>query len=321
MGSIQSNNSDIDSPISRNEFVQILERFVQGVDIDILSNNDALIEQYIFDKLLAEEVNEKDALIHATRGALVSRQFYPSQPPELRRLIGLYTAYFFVLDDTNSVKGREEMLQFRRNLLENRPQPKPFQGCAALFNELDEHYLGFCADRFVIGFINHMDSTALESGEMGKFSHLQKSSAFPHYFRWMTGNPEPFVYFAAPKAVCAGYDQTLNLFIQAAPELCDVTNHVNDLFSFYKEAILSAEHDGYVYHRIHAERISVAKCLNGIVDQLHEKIRCIKATLASDPELHEVAMAYVRGFIGFHVTEPRYQISELNVPSLKAKTK
>ncbi|KAJ6031440.1 terpenoid synthase [Penicillium herquei] len=321
MGNVKSIPSGADASISSHQFTQIIERFVQGVNIDVQPNNDALIEEYIFKQLLEEGVEEKSAMIHAVRGALVSRQFYPFQPPELRRLTGLYTAYFFVLDDTNSVQGRSDMLQFRRNLLENRPMPKPFQGCAALFKELDEHYLEFIANRAVLGLINHMDSTALEDGEMGKFSHLQKSSAFPHYFRWMTGNPEPFVYFAAPKDVCAGYDKALNLFIQAAPELCDFTNHTNDLFSFYKEAILSSEHDGYVYHRVQAEKISVVECLNRIVDELHARIRRIEATVASDSELSKIVMGYVRGYLGFHITEPRYKISELNVPSLKARIK
>ncbi|KAJ5691604.1 terpenoid synthase [Penicillium malachiteum] len=133
--------------------------------------------------------------------------------------------------------------------------------------------------------------------------------------------PEPFVYFAAPKSVCGGYEKVLNFFIQAAPELCDFTNHINDLFSFYKEAILSSEHDGYFYHRVQAEKISVVECLNRMVDEVHARIHRIEATLANDPEVAKIGVAYIRGYLGFHVTEPRYKISELNVPSMKAKTR
>ncbi|KAJ5691605.1 hypothetical protein N7488_012340 [Penicillium malachiteum] len=148
---------------------------MQGFNIDLQPNNDSLIEEYIFTQLLEEGVPEKSAMTHAVRAALVARQFYPHHPPELRRLTGLYTAYFFVLDDSSSVESRNDIHQFRRNLLENRPMPKPFQSCAALFKGLDEDYLEFIASRAVIGLINHMDSTALEDGEMGKCTHLQKS--------------------------------------------------------------------------------------------------------------------------------------------------
>ncbi|KAJ5741057.1 hypothetical protein N7493_000929 [Penicillium malachiteum] len=229
------------------------------VNIDVQPENDALIEEYIFKQLLEEGVEEKSAMTHA----------------------------FFVLHDTNSVQGKTDMLEFCRNLLENRPLPKPFQGCAALFKQLDEHYLDFIASRAVIGLMNHMDSTALEDGEMGKFFHLQKSSAFPHYFRWMKGNPEPFVYFAAPK---------------------------NRLYYLLSMMVI-------VYHRVQAEKISVVECLNRMVDEIHARIHRIEATLASHPELSKIAMNYVRGYLGFHITEPRYKISQLNVPSLKAKTR
>ncbi|KAJ6023959.1 terpenoid synthase [Penicillium herquei] len=166
-----------------------------------------------------------------------------------------------------------------------------------------------------------MESTALAYGDLGKFSDLAKQSSFPQYFRWMTGNAEPFVYAAFPQNPSAGAYEALHLFMRAAPDLCDFSNHVNDLFSFYKDGILFPPHGGYISQRAQTEDISVVECLNRMVDELHATISRIEATLASDPELSKVAMAYIRGYIGFYVTNPRYRIDELTVPSLEAKIK
>ena len=166
-----------------------------------------------------------------------------------------------------------------------------------------------------------MSSTALEYETTGKFNHLQSSPCFPQYFRSMTGNPEAFVYLTVPRSVCSGYDERMNLLIQAVPELIDFTNKANDLLSFYKESIASSERNGYVYHRAEASQVSVLKCLDDMVDEIHGNIQRVEGILRSDPDLLEVISTYIRGYIGFHIIEPRYKIHELEVPSSLEKAR
>ncbi|RAL04545.1 terpenoid synthase [Aspergillus ibericus CBS 121593] len=117
----------------------------------------------------------------------------------------------------------------------------------------------------------------------------------------MTGNPEAFVYLILSKDICPGHGETLNVFIQAVPELINFTNKVNDLLSFYKESVISSERNGYVYHRAQASQVTIPDCLNGLVDEIHENIRRVEDIVADNPKLREVVHSYMRGYIGFHI--------------------
>ena len=313
------NMPSVDTPISKSQYTEIIDKFLSGAKFQVFQSQDTGLEKYIFDKFVEQEIEESKAARIARQGALVAQQFYPLQSPNLHHLTGLYAGYFFVLDDICATE--KDMRSFRRNFIERLPQAKLFEGCADLLRSLDTDYLEFCSDKITSGFIDHMSSTALEYETTGKFSHLQSSPSFPQYFRSMTGNPEAFVYLTVPRNICSGYNERMNLFIQAVPELIDFTNKVNDLLSFYKESIKSTERNGYVYHRTEASQVSIVECLNEIVDEIHDNIRRVEDMLMSDPDLSEVVNAYIRGYIGFHVIEPRYKIDELGVPCLKKEAR
>jgi hypothetical protein len=304
--------------VSKSQYTAVIDKFLTGADYEIFRSPNAELEDYLLDQFLEQGIGKTKATRIARQGALVAQQFYPLQTPELHRLTGLYAGYFFVLDDI--CVNESEMRHFRRNFVEKLPQGKPFEGCANLLRHLDADYLEFCSDKITSGLINHMSSTALEYETTGKFCHLRSSPRFPEYFRSMTGNPEGFVYLIVPRGICAGYDERMNLFVQAVPELIDFTNKVNDILSFYKESIVSTERNGYVYHRAEANQVPVLECLNGMVDEVHGNIRHIQTMLKGDPDLSEAVNAYIRGYIGFHVIEPRYKISELGVSCLTGKS-
>lgn len=281
----------------------------------ISPSEDGNLENFIFTKFLEQEMDERKAAILAKQGSLVARQFYPFQSQEVRRVTGVYAGYFFAIDDICSGEG--DLQKFRRSLIEGLPQSKLFEGCAKLLRGLDTHYLEFFSDKVITGLINHMSSTALEHETTGKFLHLRKSPNFAQYFRSMTGNAEAFVYFIVPREICSGYNETMTQFIQAVPELIDFTNKVNDILSFYKESIVSSERNGYVYHRAQASQSTISECLSSLVDEILESIHNIEATLTSQPDLFKVVNGFIRGYIAFHVIEPRYRIGELAVPCLK----
>lgn len=87
--------------------------------------------------------------------------------------------------------------------------------------------------------------------------------------------------------------------------------------SFYKESVCSDETNGYVYHRAEASGVSLLQCLNDVVDEVLNNIHHIRVILATDAELSHLVISYISGYVGFHVIEPRYRISELRVPFLE----
>lgn len=307
--------STFDISISKDEYIQIIDRLLRHVSFQIFPGEDGTVEEFIFTEFLEQEMNEKKAAILAKQGSLVARQFYPFQSQELRRVTGVYAGYFFSIDDV--CLGEGDFQKFRRSLIEGLPQSKFFAGCAKLLRGLDTHYLEFCLDKVTTGLINHMNSTALEYETTGKFLHLLTSPKFAQYFRSMTGNAEAFVYFIVPREIWSGYNETMTQFVQAVPELIDFTNKVNDILSFYKESIVSSERNGYVYHRAQASQSTISECLSSLVDGIFESIHNIEATLISQPDLFKVVNGFIRGYIAFHVIEPRYRIGELAVPCLK----
>ncbi|KAJ5935473.1 terpenoid synthase [Penicillium verhagenii] len=312
------NGSVIDTPVSKDEYTQLVERFLQGASFQIFPAKDTTaLEEYLFNQMLGGEIDAKKASKLSKQGASIAHQFYPlqSSSPELHRLTGLYGAYFVALDDICAAEA--DMRGFRRSFIRNLPQAKLFEGCANMLRELDDHYLEFCSDKAITGLISHMSSAVLESETEGKFSQLRLSPGFPQYFRYLTGNAEAFVWLMVPRDVCPGYGETFKLFIQAVPELIDFTNKVNDILSFYKESIVSSESDGYVYHRAEVNQVTPLQCLNEMVDEVHDNIDRIEAMVVGDADLFEVAKAYIRGYIGYHIIEPRYKIGELGVPCLK----
>ena len=155
----------------------------------------------------------------------------------------------------------------------------------------------------------------VESG--ARFQALKTSPKFPRYFRVMTGVAEAYTYFILCKDNLSA--DALELFVQAAPDIMDITDGLNDVLSFYKESILSTERSGYVYHRALAEQRGVCEALRGLVADVKGYIDNVRCTLQGDPMLLRLVDAYVQGTICFHVTQPRYRLSELNIPGLSRK--
>jgi hypothetical protein len=55
------------------------------------------------------------------------------------------------------------------------------------------------------------------------------------------------------------------------------------------------------------------------VTEIHNYIDNIKTTVSESPALLEVVDRYLGGLIQFHVMQPRYRLSELEIPSLMEK--
>ncbi|KAJ5375424.1 hypothetical protein N7517_007430 [Penicillium concentricum] len=300
--------------VSADEYKDILNNFFLGVSPDLSYIPDPSLEDYILAACLSNGVANEKANQISKHGASVAQQFYPLHKFEIQRLVGLFSAYFFAVDDLG-LDFVDDIRKFGRKTMQGDPQPPLLEAFAALLPQFNQHYPDICSNKIATGLINFMDASAIEFETTGKFLHLETAASFPRYFRIMTGLAEPYTFFILTNDLWS--EENINLFIQAAPDIMDLTDTINDLLSFYKESIVGDERNNYVYHRALSDCIRVSDVLHRLVEENTARIDNVKATVSESPALLQMVDAYIRGFVGFHVMRPRYKLNELEIPSLR----
>jgi hypothetical protein len=168
----------LETSVSKNECREILNEFFLGVSFETNYDPDPSLEEFLRDSCLSHGVTKETAIKLAKLGAALAKQYYPLHSPDLQRLIGLYTSYFFLVDDLGP-GFLDDIRNFGRNATRGMPQNPFLQSFAALLPKLDQYYPGLCSSRFTTGLIHYMDFCALEIESTGKFHHLPTSKGIP----------------------------------------------------------------------------------------------------------------------------------------------
>lgn len=108
--------------------------------------------------------------------------------------IGLFTAFFFTIDDLRDTIV-DELRNFRRAVVAREEQPPVLRSFADLLPAFDQYYDTFPANKIFTGIVDFMGSCAIEFESLGRFNALQTSPNFPRYFRFMAALVELYVYF------------------------------------------------------------------------------------------------------------------------------
>lgn len=305
MGTVQSANR-----FSREDYRSIICRFLSTNKFQI-AKNDPDIENTIFTQFNGyEEIGADKARYLAVHGASSAEHFYPLHRKEVRQRVGFFTAFLGALDDRGP-QFLDELRRFGQDMLHDTPQTRLLRDYKTLGAEFGDYYTPFCADKIAVGMINFTGSTALEH-EIHDFESLPEAPNFPHYFRFMTGLVEAYAWFLLPEDIHS--PARFDLFIQIVPDLMDYTNAVNDLLSFYKEYFVAGERSNLVCLRAKAEGCGLEKVLDSLCVESEVYAARIKAVASEDNELLQVVDAYLEGYIGFHVSQPRYYLHELSLP-------
>ncbi|KAF5859799.1 hypothetical protein ETB97_002408 [Aspergillus alliaceus] len=301
--------------VTKSQYEEILKDFFSCVSFEQSWDPDPFVEQSVRAQCLKHGLDQAKTHQLAKYGAAAAQWFYPKHPKDLQIAIGLFTAYFFTVDDLGE-QMLDDVRNFRYAIMAREEQPPILKSFAELLSTFDKYYDTFSADKIFTGLIDFMGSCAMEFETLGKFAALESSPNFPRYFRYMTGLAEPYVYFIFHKAAFSS--EELALFIQAVPDLMDFSADVNDLLSFYKESIVSNERNTAVFHQAAGGNKDVLEVLRELITRTKGYISRIHKTLAGSPTLLSYAEAYLRGFVGFHMSQSRYRLSELNIPALDA---
>ncbi|KAJ5472900.1 hypothetical protein N7530_006901 [Penicillium desertorum] len=306
-----------EGPISntlKQDYSNIVNHFLSKQPFTLFST-DTAIEDTVLSRCLSHNIPEKNAQMLASHGTAAAKQFYPLHSAEIQKLIALYTAYFGAIDDLGE-DFIEGLRKFGHDMLRNAVQTEILHDYADLLGEFGHFYCDFCSNKIVTGTISFIDACVMEFESAHNFQKLRTAPGFPDYFRAMTEVGEPYTYFILREDLVS--KGNLELFIQAVPDIIFFTYSVNDLLSFYKESIVGDERGNFVHLRAVKDGVTVKDVLCSLSVEIQRYAQNIRSTVADDEKLFSVVDAYLRGYIGFHVSKYRYRLSELDIPILDA---
>ena len=111
----------------------------------------------------------------------------------------------------------------------------------------------------------------------------------------------------------------MRLLLQAAPELINLADEINDLFSFYKESVVDSkrqgdiEQDNFIYQEACVNRIPLIDILQAVADRIRERHSLVDDMTRSDPRLQHLLREYIVGQMKFYLVSNRYRLSELSL--------
>ncbi|KAJ5096608.1 hypothetical protein N7456_007329 [Penicillium angulare] len=305
------------------------EPFLRGflrdakVDMSTAPKPDPQFESALYAEIEPTTSDKRLAKACANIGMLVSIFFFPKHEDDVRYLIGVFTAYFLLVEDSGHLMV-DDLAQFRRRLMTHEKQPAVFERMKWLLAELDKSYSSFSANKLFNGIINAWSVFEVEYDqtpgfELSKVNQETASPLFPHYFRNMTGCSEVYVFFLVMKKDCTM--PRMRLLLQVTPELINITDEINDLFSFYKESVIDIkraegkeiELDNFVYQEAGVSQAPVFDVLQSTARRILDRQALIDTITKDDQKLQSLIRDYINGQFQFYCTASRYRLSELNL--------
>lgn len=308
-----SEGPTISNPTLKQDYSYIVNHFLSKQPFTLFSTTDTAIEDTVLSRCLSHNIPEKKTQMLASHGTAAAKQFYPLHSAEIQKLIALYTAYFGAIDDIGEgfIEG---LWKFGHDMFRNVIQTEILHDYADLLGGFSHYYCDFCSNKIVTGTISFIDASVMEFGSAHNFQKLRTAPGFPDYFRVMTGLGKPYTYFILIEDLVS--KGNLELFIQAVPGIIFFTDSLNDLLSSHKESIVGDERGNLVHLRAVKDGVTVKHVLCSLSFEIQRCPQNIRSTVADDEKLFSVVDAYLKGYIGFHVSRYRYRLSELDMPVL-----
>ncbi|KAI0186500.1 isoprenoid synthase domain-containing protein, partial [Xylaria flabelliformis] len=233
-------------------------------------------------------------------------------PVEVQAYIGIFTWLVTMYDDIVGQKGQmqEEASRFQERLFSGETEPNAFlEGIAQTIREAPEHFDPVLSKLIQTTILNFLTSNLLE--QRSEFKNLRvtkEGGKFPYYFRNMSGLGVGYAIFCYPKAVYPD----IGLFIEAIPDMAMFIDKCNDVLSFYKEED-GGDKRNYINNRALCEEKSALQVLEITKSDTIGCAMRIRHILKEGGKYAKSWEDFVRGYIAFHSTNPRYRLSELNL--------
>ncbi|KAF7899659.1 hypothetical protein EAF00_003995 [Botryotinia globosa] len=304
--------------VTKDQFEIIVRKLLQKISYKpLVMLQDVELESFILEHLLVLSRDQHLDLQKMPQIAKVAVEtvhlLYPWHEKALQKLITIYTGYFYVIDDC--VQDLLPNLRaFRRNLLAGISSGPFLDGLTKVLAQIVAYYGPFASD-FIYSSTFELIAMVVFEWEIGEKLHCNPYAPnFPAYLRSKAGIGEAYAKFLFPEKYFP--EATfLQRYIQATPDLLEINVFLNDVFSFYKESVVSTDRNNYVHNYAVVHGITAHEALEAIAANLAECVVRLRLLLSSEPEIMKVINAFIEGYIATNWL-PRYRLHECDLPKV-----
>ncbi|KAF8993309.1 hypothetical protein BDQ17DRAFT_152665 [Cyathus striatus] len=235
---------------------------------------------------------------------IASTSYMHLEDKRIPRYIAIYTGFLTFLDDLCQTEdGMSFVSSFVRCFINNEPQEyKMLDDLACILKEVNVYWRPITACLILSASLNYISSLFLDH-ETKDMQLCGSALHYPSFSRKLSGDPESYSVFAFPP------DMPTSYYVQAIPDMCEITNYINDIMSFYKE--LQGEELNYIslVGKIHGlEKLDALKLVAHDTASAHERILNLL-----NGEAYTCYKAYSQGYVAFHALCRRYKLDQLNM--------
>lgn len=153
---------------------------------------------------------------------------YSDHPIQVQCYIGIYT-WLAVLIDDRIGEMADEVEGYQRRFVSGEEQPTPLlRAAAGLMRETWDHWDPLLANLIVTSTVDGVTSNLIDTRpEFQDLVVTKAGTAFPYFFRNMSGLTTAYACFTYPKA----HRPDLGMFLEALPDMALYINIVNDVLS------------------------------------------------------------------------------------------
>ncbi|EED80636.1 predicted protein [Postia placenta Mad-698-R] len=219
--------------------------------------------------------------------------------------ITIFTALATSVDDPNALDGLAfDQFHRRHSDCTVHGDKSPLGLFAKVTSQMAACYPSFAAGAILVAALQFVNASILENTTRGTMLH-PKALGFVEYRRFLSGMPEAYVCFIWEKTRFPA----VNCYIQAIPDACIFIDYLNDILSFYKEE-LTNELVNYIHDRALVTGTSASDALRDVIGETVAAAERVRSILGEGDE-RDAWDAFVRGYIKFHMDDPRYRLREV----------
>jgi Trichodiene synthase (TRI5) len=252
-------------------------------------------------------------------GAVIVSTSYPFLTWRTRVMLGLYSACVILIEDrTREIV--EDLKNFGTRLFLSQPQPNRLLRCwVDSIIEIGNFCGPIGRHSIMKGSLEFVNACILEYEYHDRLEFPTTAPVFPEYLRGLSGIGEAYAFFIFPQAKYPE-DSYLARYLPAIRYLSLYICYTNDIFSFYKESVISDEPLTFIGNYSRAKRITSLEALEQVYALTTEYIQRIRQIVSVDPRLQEDVEKFMHGYVAFHMTEARYRFSDLDIPGANMVT-
>jgi Trichodiene synthase (TRI5) len=280
-----------------------------------ISYYDLTIEQDIAKHLefqgFSPKYISKASLIIRT-SATIAATSYPFLTRRVRVLIGLYTTCVVTIEDRTR-EIIEDLKNFGTRVFHSQPQPNRLLQCwVDSITEIGKLWGPVGRDSIMKASLEFVDACILEYAYHDRIKFSTSAPSFPNYLRRKSGVGEAYAFFIFPQAKYPE-DSCLALYLPAIYYLDLIICYLNDIFSFYKESVISNEPLTFISSYSRVNNITTLEALQQVYALTVEYLQKIRQIVSVDPRLQEDLEKFLQGYMFFHMTAARYRLSDLGI--------